>query len=72
MNNYSPLEDPNYPKVGDKIDNDRKVKKVEHIQVSELYRLFTSKKPPKDAQHLLIVDNPQNESIKYLVWWEKI
>ncbi len=70
MSKYNHLEDPNYPKVGDKIDNLRKVRKVEHIESSNLYKFLVGKNPPKDAEHLLIVDNPTNDSIKYLVWWE--
>lgn len=71
-NKYNALEDVNYPKVGDKVDEQRRVKMVDHIDVSKLYDLFMGKNPPKDSEHLLIVDNPANESIKYLVWWEKI
>ena len=39
---------------------------------SNLYNFLVGKTPPKDAEHLLIVDNPDNDSIKYLVWWENI
>ena len=72
MSKYNHLEDTNYPKVGDSIDNLRKVKKVEHIEVSNLYNFLVGKTPPKDAEHLLIFDNPYNYSIKYLVWWKNI
>ncbi len=70
MSKYNHLQDPNYPKVGDSIDNSRKVRHVEHIESSKLYKFLISKTPPKDAEHLLIVDNPSDDSIKYLVWWE--
>jgi hypothetical protein len=70
-NSYNPQEDENYPKIGDVIDNERKVRKVEHIEASKLYNLLTGKKLPDDAKHLIIVDNPKLDSIKYLVWWEK-
>lgn len=69
---YNPENDNNYPKVGDKIDTLRKVKKVEFIEVSKLYNFLVGKNPPKDAEHLLIVDNPNDDAIKYLVWWENV
>jgi hypothetical protein len=70
MSKYNPEEDSNYPKVGDIIDNEKKVRKVEHVESSNLYKLLTGKKLPEDANHLMIVDNPELDSIKYLVWWE--
>ena len=68
---YDPLNDPHYPKVGDKIDDDRKVRKVDHIEVSDLVKLLKGKLPD-DAEHLIIVDNPDRPYLKYLVWWENI
>jgi len=72
MTKYDPDNDSNYPKVGDKIDDNRKVKKVTHIETNDLMRLLTSTELPADSEHLIIVDCPTISNIKYLVWWEKI
>jgi len=50
MSKYNPEEDSNYPKVGDIIDNEKKVRKVEHVESSNLYKLLTGKKLPEDAK----------------------
>lgn len=69
---YDPQNDPHYPKVGDKIDDERVVAKVKHIEASELYKLLTAKEQPEDVEHIMIVDNPDRPYLKYLVWWKHI
>ncbi len=69
---YDPQNDTHYPKVGDKIDNERVVAKVKHIEASELYKLLTAKEQPEDVEHIIIVDNPERPYLKYLVWWKNI
>jgi hypothetical protein len=71
MTKYDPDNDSNYPKVGDKIDDNRKVKKATHIETNDLMRLLTSTELPADSENLIIVDCPTISNIKYLVWWEK-
>lgn len=68
---YNPETDKSYPKPGDKIDDNRIVRKAEHIEANKLVKLLQSKDLPEDAEHLLILDHPDRTLLKYLVWWEE-
>ena len=71
-NKYDPNTDPNYPIVDTLYDNDKKIiKKVKHIEVKDLYAMFSKGEQPQldGFEGVDIMDNPERPFLKYMIWF---